>query len=501
MAIEKAEELRGKGGYIYGSPEYISNLNKLFHFYSGILSSSQDVNYYDALHKKNASIKKAVNEIVQDLENNIEIVHLMPRSQREETIDFLKGLQGYLKLSKESEMKIEKAIKILKLSEHKTGYHSRASEREMMEAVKIVYSGSRSTRLSNRDRITLLEKAAKDGIKWAAGTDKNKAAFLNDLAGKNREQKEFFLDVVTLYHQKYTNKGTYKGKRGKALCSSEYITYYEKMIFSDISFKKYMSSPFAYESFFLAQLKGIAVVIVDDASYGQEGKNYIRESYQENMKKWVEELRKCGIHVSGWEEKAKHFLIPDVTEKLFEIMRQAEADGLQNKKKNPNFGDRIKEFIDAVGKESDYDIKAKDDWKGDWYYFDGYILRHDDPGNIVFGVIHKATFSDAIGGKNELFGHLGAGGAQIKDNVLDPVLDEIKESFKEMSQKKTVSTNDGFYNEIFQGKKIEVQANWAVFLDIGTFFDDPRDYEAVELGYEYYENQRYQLIRVVSERK
>lgn len=77
------------------------------------------------------------------------------------------------------------------------------------------------------------------------------------------------------------------------------------------------------------------------------------------------------------------------------------------------------------------------------------MLRFDDPGNIVYGVMAREPFLDVT--RAEIVGHMGAGVAQLMDNVKPEDLD------------------------------FEVLSYYA------TGFDDPRDYEAVELGYDYYD--------------
>ena len=114
----------------------------------------------------------------------------------------------------------------------------------------------------------------------------------------------------------------------------------------------------------------------------QVGKSYIKE---DNIKfldnEVIPNLIDCRITPPDYKKAAKDFIMPDVTEKLFEIMRKAEADGREIALENPgikNYIDKLLAFMSSVGAGNDYDLKAKEDWNSSWYYFDGYVLRFDD---------------------------------------------------------------------------------------------------------------------------
>ena len=106
------------------------------------------------------------------------------------------------------------------------------------------------------------------------------------------------------------------------------------------------------------------------------------------------------------------------------------------------------EFKGLVESNALYDIKRRFSWSQDLQYiFDGRIIDYDDTGNIAYGVIAKAA------GISEFVGHVGAGGY----NLLE------------------FGMNNGISAAFDQWKK------WR-----STIGDDPRDYAAIELGYEYY---------------
>lgn len=92
-------------------------------------------------------------------------------------------------------------ITILDLNDKNTKYKSGASSFTIEEGVKKIYSGTKYTKLSNNERKSLLEKACKNGVKYAIGNDLMKKAFLYDVMGQYKEV--FLQDVLVQYQNKY----------------------------------------------------------------------------------------------------------------------------------------------------------------------------------------------------------------------------------------------------------------------------------------------------------
>ena len=509
--IERAEELKGKNGKIFGTSKYMEDLNIKHYIYGSVTNKADDTRYYAAFKNCRESAKKAIDEIYMDLENNIDIIHFLSDNDRKEMEKFLIGLNGLILITDSMHLNVNKAVKILKLSDGKTGYQSNAKEKSILNAAKAVKSGSLS-KFGLSASLSILGKAAKYGSKRAAGGDREKLSFLSAVLGENKDCKEYYGDVLNAYNSIY-KKTSYKGKCGRELCSKEYISYVENTIFSGTGFKKYMKKQYDYRTFFINRLKGIAKDIYIDAGNGTVGKSYIKE---DNIKfldnEVIPNLIDCRITPPDYKKAAKDFIMPDVTEKLFEIMRKAEADGREIALENPgikNYIDKLLAFMSSVGAGNDYDLKAKEDWNSSWYYFDGYVLRFDDPGNIAYGIILKETFkgspekSEIPWYENiflETFGHLGAGGAQWLDNYFKPVLDNLGKFLFFREIKYTSYIIDDLYDKkvaeklvIEFGKDVfEIYKSLATLIsNWKTLFDDPRDYEAIELGYDYYDNKRY----------
>lgn len=107
------------------------------------------------------------------------------------------------------------------------------------------------------------------------------------------------------------------------------------------------------------------------------------------------------------------------------------------------------EFKALVESWAPYDIKRRFSWSQDLQYiFHGEVIDFDDTGNICFGVIAKAA------GIGEWIAQVGAGLYNFK---------EAKDS-------------------VGWKEACKYEKEWWI-----TFFDDPRDNEAIKKGFEYYD--------------
>ena len=174
-------------------------------------------------------------------------------------------------------------------------------------------------------------------------------------------------------------------------------------------------------------------------------------------------------------------------------------------------------FVDLVNNGAVYDIKIQPLFKRHHqYYFDGYVIDFDDTGNILFGVYGLAMFKTVYDewpeipvtapalmttknpviaaavnkafkihiGRDDLkdwevetFLHAGAGANNAKSAIFGAFYRGLEKSkdFEDPEEKRNI-----VINEVIGAAKIE--ASWR-----RTLFDDPRDYEAIELGFEYYD--------------
>lgn len=125
----------------------------------------------------------------------------------------------------------------------------------------------------------------------------------------------------------------------------------------------------------------------------------------------------------------------DLTEKLTQYMNN-NAETLSTYLKENGYISACFYFYNIVRDFGELDIKLQDEWKFEAntdYYFNGTLLRYDDPGNINYGYIGAILFDLEV-----LW--VGAGINQVG-----------KYGFK--------------------------------YGDFSTYFDDPRDREMIERGY------------------
>lgn len=285
--------LIGYGNHLVGSPEYIKKLNTDFHM-EGLLSDLSSVDYYNAVKGKNAAIKKAFHEILLDLEKYIDSIHLIAYQKRAALAAFLNSLADFLNWTESSlaTQDYKKCLSILKLTDKRTGYKAKsATQIDRRNAVNKLYRGMTGVNLSLNDRLALVTKAQKEGLK-AAGTNRTKQMFLNNLAG--RYGKEFFSDVLAGYMDQY--KYNYKGKNNYEIGTENYIKHYEKMVFGGKISKKVLEKR-TYRDNVKMYLKKIAETMEADSKRQTEKVIIL----QDNINRMVDaqlSLNKLSIYIS-----------------------------------------------------------------------------------------------------------------------------------------------------------------------------------------------------------
>ena len=188
----------------------------------------------------------------------------------------------------------------------------------------------------------------------------------------------------------------------------------------------------------------------------------------QRLKTAAASLKKCGVNTSGFEAKMEKFQLEDVTEAMYWFMRVAKEYGQERAREflkleiNP-YDYAMTHFVDLVNNGAVYDIKIQPLFKRHHqYYFDGYVIDFDDTGNILYGVYGMAMFNDVFDGSPEI------------------IIDKTSEAKKFLH---TGAGANNFWSAVRNGgiRAIPQELMW-----IPTYCDDPRDYEAIELGFEYY---------------
>lgn len=265
--------IKGQNGKVVGSGDYFSALNR------GILSefmqNHSTYNYNESLQKAADRIHSILEEIYQDLNNNIGILRCIPLNHRKNLIKVITGCAEICRIVSKSAGKSTDCIAMLNLSSYKTHPGSKASERELDDAVKTIrsYLG-----VSLSERIDTIKKVLARGKSAAIGNNAKRALFLQQVErGKSRE----FLNDASLKFLYANNTRQFTGHCGRVICSDEYIRYIQKRIFLHDASKRILNNSKTYGELALAQLKGIAQQIEKDLSAGKKEAKTLSPNHKE----------------------------------------------------------------------------------------------------------------------------------------------------------------------------------------------------------------------------
>ena len=490
--LRRAVELRGRNNKILGTSEYFKEINRK-NIVGYIKYGGEGFNYVEIIKMANIFVTQYSKEILEDCKKYAQYFPYVSNNERIKLINFLKGLYKFSQFAGSSCSIFNSSISYLELKEAKAKKNSNFSDSEIDKGVAMIYNG-RKTNLCSSERILIVKKAVSNGVSWTVGNDAEKMLFITEVM--QGHGADFLKDVNNKYNYVYVFRKNLKGKCGIEIFSDGYIKYYEEKIFGTALKSKYIyGSSYDYVEFYKRKLNEIVDEINSDFDRGARGTHFVKYQNQMNIKKAAENLEKLGLQSKYIVINIKRFALEDVTDKLMNVLREAKRDGEMLRRKYPKAvkseADLIKftinsakikldinrslfgsnayklaeywdyyyktvsdtynllwEFKGLVESNALYDIKRRFSWSQDLQYiFDGRIIEYDDTGNIAYGVIAKAA------GISEFVGHAGAGLYNLYE-------------FKR---------NNGISAAVDQGKK------WR-----STIGDDPRDYAAIELGYEYY---------------
>ncbi|MCI1959955.1 MAG: polymorphic toxin type 44 domain-containing protein [Clostridia bacterium] len=501
--VKRAKEITDAFGYILGSAEYFRHINEMSVW--GFLTSRKESNdYYMMIKGSNDKISGCVYEILNDLKNNRFYLSFIKSTDRDKLKCFISGLRNFSGWIGYPCSDCDKCKTYLDLGSDSKRL-SRASESEIDKAVYVMYNGGKSN-IYSADRLSLIEKAYKSGINWAAGNDINKKKYINEVMGKF--DQKFLGDVYHKYMFKYKLHDKLVGKNYKNIFSDDYIKYYEKKIFGiELSFHYMNSGTFNYMLFFKEKMLWIINKFNSDFDRSARGSHFVKFDNFNRIKIAALSLKKLGADITYVLLNLKRFETIDVTDKLMNIFREAKRDGealrakyplaipnitrfaqfmslleIESRKKDNTIRNRysdiaesykiikqtLKLFLDfkkLVQSWGPYDIKRRCSWIRDLQYiFDGRVIDFDDTGNMAYGVIARAS------GISDFISEWGAGIVNYFENVgiLKYPLDYY--------------TDDEIDEIIKTGPKAILQE----IKRIRTKFDDPRDSKAIKRGFAYY---------------
>ena len=488
--LRRAVELEGSNGRILGTEDYISAVNNTTCI-GGYIVASGKSNYRDMLDYFKYNAEGYADNILDDIKENAEYLWLIDRDKRERLIEFLKGLRDFVKYCGGYGGYFDKSISFLNLSEYETRRKSNIWDSDIDRGINVIYNGGKSN-ISSSERVYLTEKAVKDGINWTAGNDEDKQEFFKEILNGNDESA--LIDIWHMHDYTYRKSRKLIGRNWRDIFSEDYIDYYEEKIFKTNLRKDYLGyNSFEYESLFNDGFQKICDTINSDFDRGARGTHFVKVDNYERIEKLADELKRVDIDITYILLNLKRFKAEDVTEKLMGVFREAKREGERLKEKYPLADKSVLSltndlnkfrmieidpilsikiiqtieyyysFIELVKSWGPYDIKRRFSWSQDLQYiFDGKVIDFDDTDNMAYGVLAKAA------GMTDFLMESGAGAYNLWEAIggvssIKGLLNGDEEAIQKIA------------------KGWEYEKHW-----ISTYFDDPRDNEAVKLGIEYY---------------
>ncbi len=315
-----SKELTGQGGYIVGSRSYFRCLNEKT-FMGNIMQDKGGTSYYESLVSVSGKIYGVLDEIYSDLQKNSGIIQYIPKSDRENLIKVILGLYDICKITSGNSGKSDDCIRILSLSSSDTNPKSKASEREIDEAVKTVLNGRY---LNSSDRMDTIKRAMEWGESSAVNGSTEKAEFLSAvMQGKNRE----FLGDVWLKLLYTNNPREFTGSCGRVICSQEYIDHIEKHVFGSNIPNYYggYGGDRAYGKLINQALSQIASVLISDLRNGRYGENFMtKQNYSNTIQAYNNLCRFSGVSgvLSGFMTLANQYYT-DLLNEIEKLKREA----------------------------------------------------------------------------------------------------------------------------------------------------------------------------------
>lgn len=216
-----SKERIGKNGRVVGTAAYFEELNKNSMF-AGIFTNAGDHHYWDQLSGLAGRVSDALNELCEDLKSHAQVLPYISENLRNETADFVKGIDGICKFMKTGRTKADTCLSYLYLRDFNTRPKSRADKKEIIAAVAQIRKQSSMWQF---DLEKMLQKAQSYGLRNLSG-DEKKISFIK---GLYKEDKNFYADVLLLL--RYQNHpDQFKGKGGQTLCTKEYISYFKSKL-------------------------------------------------------------------------------------------------------------------------------------------------------------------------------------------------------------------------------------------------------------------------------
>ena len=282
-----SREATGSHGQILGSLSYFSQINRSTFW--GNLQHGEGFDYYRVLRELASRADGAINSIYDDLQRRKEALIAIPESDRKKLAKQVRSFYDVSSMGGGFGNRCSDCESLLEASGGSS--FSFFTQNELQEAAKKIKG---SWAYSSTEAETLVERAAKWGIDWAADGDDRKKSFLKEIEdGKGQR----FLSEALEAYKKLGNASDLSGRSGYRIGSDSYMHTLERDVFGctvPTSYSADWGNP-QYVKLLREALQEIASQIQRNLEEALRSNWYMRDENAEHMREAIRNLERCGV--------------------------------------------------------------------------------------------------------------------------------------------------------------------------------------------------------------
>lgn len=282
-----SKEAAGSHGQILGSLSYFSQINQST-FWSN-LPHSEGYDYNRVLREIASRADSAISTVYDDLQKRKDSLIAIPETDRKKLAKQVKALYDVSSMGGGFGSRCSDCVSLLESSGGSS--FSFFTQNELKEAAKKIKD---SWVYSSTEAESLVERAAKWGIDWAADGDEKKKKFLREIEdGKGQR----FLSETLEAYKKLGNGSDLSGRSGYRIGGESYMHALEWDVFGcsvPTSYSADWGNP-QYEKLLRQTLHEIASQIQHNLEEPQRSNWYMRDENAERMREALRSLERCGI--------------------------------------------------------------------------------------------------------------------------------------------------------------------------------------------------------------
>lgn len=282
-----SREATGSHGQILGSLSYFSQINRSTFW--GNLQHGEGFDYYRVLRELASRADGAINSIYDDLQRRKEALIAIPESDRKKLAKQVRSFYDVSSMGGGFGNRCSDCESLLEASGGSS--FSFFTQNELQEAAKKIKG---SWAYSSTEAETLVERAAKWGIDWAADGDDRKKSFLKEIEdGKGQR----FLSEALEAYKKLGNASDLSGRSGYRIGSDSYMHTLERDVFGctvPTSYSADWGNP-QYVKLLREALQEIASQIQHNLEEALRSNWYMRDENAEHMREAIRNLERCGV--------------------------------------------------------------------------------------------------------------------------------------------------------------------------------------------------------------